>query len=135
MEDFHLQHRAIRLRFTELVHKVVTCSSFTAIVAAKEKENPYVDKKASHHAAVSPAVTPVAKSPAAGGSASKPPWKIKVAAVKKVLIPPDEDLLDFSKVLPSSSSSFPFALIDSGSAVHTALLLPFSSILFLLSIP
>ena len=46
--------------------------------------------------------------------------KGKVAAVKKVSISPDDDLLDFSEVLPSSSSSIPFALIDSGSAVHTA---------------
>ena len=35
-------------------------------------------------------------------------------------MPPDEDLLDFSEVVSSSSSSFPFALLDSGSAVHTA---------------
>ena len=70
-------HRAIRMRFTELVQKVVTCSSFTAVVAAKEKKAPYVDKKASDHAAGSPAVTPVVKSPAAGGSPSKPPWKGK----------------------------------------------------------
>ena len=40
--------------------------------------------------------------------------------MKKVLISPDEDLLDFSEVLSSSSSSFLFALLDSGSAVHTA---------------
>ena len=113
-------HRAIHMRFTELIHKVVTCSSFTAVVAAKEKKT-YVDnKKASDHAAVSPAVAPVAKAPAAGGSNSKPPWKGKVAAVKKVLFSPDDDLLDLSEVSPSPASSFPFALIDSGFAVHTA---------------
>ena len=77
------------MRFTELVHKVVTCSSFTAGVAAKEKKAPYVEKKASVNAD-SPAVTPVAKSAAAGGSASKPPWKGKVAAVKKAPSPTDE---------------------------------------------
>ena len=56
----------------------------------------------------------------AGGSSSKPPWKGKVASVKKVLLQPDEDLLEFSEVFSSISSSFPFALLDSGSAVYTA---------------
>ena len=40
-------YRALRMRFTELVHKMVTCSSFTAGVATKEKKAPYVEKKAS----------------------------------------------------------------------------------------
>ena len=99
-------------QFARLVHRVSSCHSFAAPSAPRDEKVTF-DKVPE-----SPPTPPV--KPAAGASSSKPPWKGKVASVKKALLPPDEDLLDFSEVLSSSSSSFPFALNDSGSAVHTS---------------
>ena len=106
-------HLMLNQQFTRLVYRVSSCHSFAAPSAPRDKKITF-DKVPE-----SPPTPPV--KPTAGDSSAKPPWKGKVASVKTVLLQPDVDLLESSEVSSSSSSSsFPFALLDFGSAVHTA---------------
>ena len=91
---------------------------FRCLIPSQIKKVNFVDKQ--HPAMKSSATSPV-KPALTGTSGTRPPWKDKVNALEnRPHSPPTAVDLTFTPNEVPSSSFSQYALIDSGSAVHTA---------------
>ena len=110
-------HPALRKCFSEVISRVRICHSFAVSVPRKDKKVNFAEKQ---HAAAGDSVTSPVQPALPSASGTRPPWKGKVNALKTRphSPPPTVDFTFRYDAVPSPSFS-QFALIDTGSAVHT----------------